>query len=139
MTSHRQRPSTIQRKASTFEKSRTNTTTRTRKLSVICCKFQMLSTRQKRNEHSACRPVPDQRNNGLAEAEGAEAEAATEVIVEVDAAGVADGVTAVTEDAGVGAGDDFQYRLRLKSHMRLRIPLRQNVRPNDLVWRSSRN
>ena len=72
----------------------------------------MLSTRQKRNEHSACRPVPDQKNNGLAgaeEAEGAEAEAATEVIVEVDEAVVADGVSAVAEDAVVGAGDDFQY------------------------------
>ena len=82
----------------------------------------MLSTHQKRNEHSACRPVPDQRNNGLAEAEGAEAEAVTEVIVEVDAAVVADEVTAEAEDAVVGAGDDVQYRLRLKPHMQQRVP-----------------
>lgn len=117
MTSHRPHQFTIQRKASTFKKSRKNTTTRTRKLFAICCRSQMLSTRQKRNEHSACRPVPDQKNNDLAEAEGAEAEAATEVIVEVDAAVVADEVTVVAEDAVAGAGNAFQYRLRLKSYM----------------------
>lgn len=82
----------------------------------------MLFTRQKRNEHSACRPVPDQRNSDLVRAEGAEAEAVTEVIVVVDAAVVADEVTVVEEDAVAGAGDGFQHRQRLKSHTRLRIP-----------------
>ena len=70
----------------------------------------MLSTRQQRSEHSACRPVPDRRNSDPVEAEEAEAEAATEVVVVVDAAVVAavvaEEVTVVEEDAVVGADDD---------------------------------
>ena len=72
--------------------------------------------RQKRNEHSACRPVPDQRNSDLVEVEEAEAEAVTEVVAVEDAAVVADEVTVVEEDAVAGAGDDVQCRHRLKSY-----------------------
>lgn len=95
-------------KASTFKKNHKNTTTRTRKHFATCCRSQMLSARQRRNEHSAYRPVPDQKSRVLVGAGEAEAEVVTEVVAVV-AAVVADEVTVVEGDAVAGAGDDIQY------------------------------
>lgn len=69
----------------------------------------MLSTRRTKNEPSACRPVPDQRNSDLAGAEEAAAEAVTEEDAVGDAAVVVADEVTVGEDVFAGAGDDVFY------------------------------